>query len=356
MDNTILQNNSAVNAVITMYPNIKLQMMEGISRMPTDRTKYHTTQHVFAMLKCLDEEYTNEQNQKFFQDLPLQNLRDVLIAICWHDVVCIPGYQYNELRSAAEWTEYAKKADLIFSAFNVADMINSTQFGFNINMIKLHPDWALLHDLDYMSFASYPAMVVNRNLIRNEFDFLSDLDYANGRIKFLESLLNIAQTSGVFLTPVFRKYNEAALEDIRREYNSYKRLKNQFMDNLMKSFADTPECDYQNQQHEDITLDFFMRMVLIMDDLASEETISAFNTIVSSITARIQTEGFEIHAYPSIERVINLVKNAPEETRAGVIKRQVATAIERIETYQSLMDTKDDEYIITGEEDGESDC
>ena len=350
MDNAILQNNSAVNAVITMYPNIKLHMMEGISRMPTDKTKYHTTQHVFTMLKCLDEEYTNEQNQKFFQELPLQDLRDVLIAICWHDVVCIPGYQYNELRSAAEWTEYAKKANLIFSAFNITDMINSTRFGFNIDMIKLHPDWALLHDLDYISFTSYPAMVVNKELIRNEFDFLGDLDYTDGRIKFLEALLNIAQTSGVFLTSVFRKYNEAALENIRREYNSYKRLKNQYMDNLMKMIKDTPECDYQDQQHEDITLDFFMRMVLIMDDLTSEETISAFNTIVSLITARIQTEGFEIHDYPSIERVVNLVQDAPEETRARVIKQQVATAINRIETYQELMDTKDDDECNIAEE------
>lgn len=352
----IISNNTVVNAVIGEYPNIRQWMVSGISQMPTDTTKYHTVQHVETMLQVLDAEYKNQDNRKFFQDeLTVDDLAKVLVAIFWHDVVYIPGDQYNEQKSAVEWEQYAKNVGNIPSNFvhDVSDMINSTKIGYDLNQIKKHPSWALLHDLDYISFASYAVMVMNRELLRNEYDSISTALYTEGRLKFLKMLMNIATSSGLFLTPVFSKYNELATENILREYQYYKRKMNHPTD-LQNN--ESPTSDYMNQQHEDITLDFFMRLTMVLKDWEPEDRLKAFNSIKSLILERINTEGEILHDHPSVERVINIIQDTPEEERDKVLMKQIAAAIERIETYQSLIDTKDDEYIIIGDEDDESDC
>lgn len=354
--NQIVSNNAVANLVVPGYFGIHQWMDAGVSRMPTDKTKYHTVQHVETMLQVLDAEYKNPDNRKFFQDeLTVEDLPKALVAICWHDVVYIPGDPCNEQNSAAEWEQYAKNVGNIPPDFicDVSDMINSTKIGYDLNQIKQHPSWALLHDLDYISFASYAVMVMNREPLRNEFSSIGDSEYMMGRLKFLKMLINTTTTSGLFLTPVFSKYNELAMENILREYRHYKR-------HVYK--ATDPEnhvgkvSDYTVQQHDDITLDFFMRLTMILNDWEPEDRLKAFDVIKREIWERISTEGCVWKDYPSVERVVNIIKNVPLEERDKVLIQQIATAIERIETYQSLMDTKDDEYIITGEEDDESDC
>ena len=351
----IISNNTVVNAVIGEYPNIRQWMVRGIRQMPTDTTKYHTVQHVETMLQVLDAEYKNPANQKFFQEeITILGLAEVLVAIFWHDAVYIPGDQYNEQKSAVEWEQYAKNVGNIPSNFvhEVSDMINSTKIGYDLNQIKQHSSWALLHDLDYISFASYAVMVMNRSSLRNEFASTSDKDYNEGRLKFLKTLLDSVSTTGLFLTPVFSKYNELAMENITREYNHCK--------HAVQVGADTddtaPTTSYTEQQHEDITLDFFMRLGLILKDWEPEQRLEAFNNLTQLITERIHAQGQVLQDYPSVERVISLIQHTLEEQRDAVLIQQIAAAIQRIETYQSLMDTKDDEYIIIGGEDDESDC
>lgn len=354
--NQIVINNEVVSLVITTHPNIHQWMDAGISRMSTDKTKYHTVQHVETMLQVLDAEYKNPDNRKFFQDeLTVEDLAKVLVAICWHDVVYIPGDSCNEQKSAAEWEQYAKNIGNIPPDFicDVSDMINSTKIGYDLNQIKQRPSWALLHDLDYISFASYAVIVMNREPLRNEFGFSSDSEYVVGRLKFLNMLMVSTASSGLFLTPVFSKYNELAMENILREYKHYKRHVYKATD--PENYVDKVS-DYTVQQHDDITLDFFMRLTMILNDWEPEDRLKAFDIIKREISERISTEGELWHDYPSIKRVVKLIQNAPLEERDKVLMQQIATAIERIETYQSLMDTKDDEYIITGEEDDESDC
>lgn len=351
----IISNNTVVNVVIGEYPNIRQWMDSGISQMSTDTTKYHTVQHVKTMLEVLDAEYKNPVNQKFFhEEITILGLAEVLVAICWHDVVYIPGDQYNEQKSAVEWEQYAKDVGNIPSNFiqDVSDMINSTKIGYDLNQIKKHPSWALLHDLDYISFASYAVMVMNRDLLWNEFSSLDVSKYNEGHLKFLKVLMDTTASSGLFLTPVFSKYNELAMENILREYQHYKRKVYRPTDPRDREASSS---NYTDQQHEDITLDFFMRLTMILNDWEPEDRLKAFNNIKLLILERINTEGELLHDYSSVERVINIIQNAPEEERDKVIMKQIAAAIERVETYRSLMDTKDDEYIITGEED-ESDC
>ncbi len=352
----IISNNTVVNVVIGEYPNIHQWMDAGVSRMSTDKTKYHTVQHVETMLQVLDAEYKNPDNRKFFQDeLTVEDLAKVLVATCWHDVVYIPGDQYNEQKSAVEWEQCAKNVGDISPDFicDVSDMINSTKIGYDLNQIKQHPSWALLHDLDYISFASYAVMVMNREPLRNEFGFFSDSEYVVGRLKFLNMLMVSTASSGLFLTPVFSKYNELAMENILREYQYCKRKVYRPADPRNREGSTS---NYTDQQHEDITLDFFMRLTMILNDWEPEDRLKAFDIIKCEISERISTEGELWRDYPSIIRVVKLIQNAPLEERDKVLMQQIATAIERIETYQSLMDTKDDEYIITGEEDDESDC
>ena len=354
--NQVVSNNVVANLVSQNYPYIRRWMDAGVSRMSTDKTKYHTVQHVETMLQVLDAEYKNPDNRKFFQDeLTVEDLAKVLVAICWHDVVYIPGDQYNEQKSAVEWKQYAKNVDNISPDFicDVSDMINSTKIGYDLNQIKQHPSWALLHDLDYISFASYAVMVMNREPLRNEFGFFSDSEYVVGRLKFLKMLTNATASSGLFLTPVFSKYNELAMENILREYQYCKRKVYRPVDPRNREGSTS---NYTDQQHDDITLDFFMRLTMILNDWEPEDRLKAFDVIKREIWERISTEGCVWKDYPSVERVVNIIKNAPLEERDKVLMQQITTAIERIETYQSLMDTKDDEYIITGEEDDESDC
>lgn len=353
--NQVVSNNVVANLVSQNYPYIHQWMDAGVSRMPTDKTKYHTVQHVGTMMQVLDAEYKNPDNRKFFQDeLTVEDLAKVLVAICWHDVVYIPGDSCNEQKSAVEWEQYAKNVDNISPDFvcDVSDMINSTKIGYDLNQIKQHPSWALLHDLDYISFASYAVMVMNREPLRNEFGFFSDSEYVVGRLKFLNMLMVSTASSGLFLTPVFSKYNELAMENILREYRYCKHKVYHPADPRNREGSTS---NYTDQQHEDITLDFFMRLTMILDDWEPEDRLKAFNIIRQEIWERISTEGELWDDYPSIERVINIIQDAPEEERDRVLMKQIAAAIERIETYQSLMDTKDDEYIITGEDD-EPDC
>lgn len=351
----IISNNTVVNAVIGEYPNIRQWMVSGISQMSTDTTKYHTVQHVKTMLEVLDAEHKNPANQKFFrEEITILGLAEVLVAICWHDVVYIPGHPYNELESAAKWELYAQRAGDVPLHFvnDVSDMINSTKIGFDTTWIQDHPTVALLHDLDYISFASYAVMVMNRSSLRNEFASISDKNYTKGRLKFLKTLMNSVSTTGLFLTPVFNKYNELAMENITREYNLYKHAASVGTDT-----DDTaPITSYIEQQHEDITLDFFMRLCLILNDWEPEQRLEAFDNLTQLITERIHAQGQVLQDYPSVERVISLIQHTLEEQRDAILIQQIAAAIERVETYQSLMDTKDDEYIIIGEEDDEADC
>ena len=351
----IISNNAVVNVVIGEYPNIRQWMDSGISQMSTDTTKYHTVQHVKTMLEVLDAEYKNPANQKFFrEDITILGLAEVLVAICWHDVVYIPGHPNNEWESAVKWELYTRQAGDVplHFCYDVSDMINSTKIGFDTHLIQEHPAVALLHDLDYISFASYAVMVLNRELLRNEFGFAGVQEYIEGRLKFLKMLSDIATSSGLFLTPVFSKYNELAMENILREYQHYKRKIYRPTD---PKDQEAPTSNYANQQHEDITLDFFMRLTMVLNDWDPEDRLHAFNNIRMAILNRINDEG-DLHDYPSVERVIDIIQNAPELERDKVLMQQIAAASKRIETYQSLMDTKDDEYITTGEEDDESDC
>lgn len=185
----IISNNTVIDLTVKEYPDIHQWMDAGVSRMSTDKTKYHTVQHVETMLQVLDAEYKNPDNRKFFQDeLTVEDLAKVLVAICWHDVVYIPGDSCNEQKSAVEWEQYAKNVDNISPDFicDVSAMINSTKIGYDLNQIKQHPSWALLHDLDYISFASYAVMVMDREPLRNEF---GSLDAQNTMKVVLSSLI-----------------------------------------------------------------------------------------------------------------------------------------------------------------------
>lgn len=337
-----ISNNTVVDAVVNEYPNIRQWMDSGISQMPTDTTKYHTVQHVKTMLEVLDAEHKNPANQKFFhEDITILGLAEVLVAICWHDVVYIPGHPNNEWESAAKWELYARRAGDVplHFGYDVSDMINSTKIGFDTHLIQEHPTVALLHDLDYISFASYAIMVLNRSSLRNEFASISDKDYTEGRLKFLKTLLDSVSTTGLFLTPVFNKYNELATENIIREYNHYKHAVQVGTD----TDDTTPTTSYTEQQHEDITLDFFMRLALILSDWEPEQRLEAFNNFTQLITKRIHAQGQVLQDYPSVERVISLIQHAPEEQRDAVLIQQIAAALQRVETYQSLMSTADDD-------------
>ena len=304
---------------------------DGYHRMSKDQTIYHNNTHVVSMYIDLHDAYNKPENREYFEKEISEDIRDLTLAICWHDVVSMPGYQYNEVVSANKWQKYAKTQNIPHHiATNVYDMIVSTKVGTSREYLACRPEFALLHDLDYMSFSDYSIMVANREKLRKEFEFLDFATYCEGKVRFLSWLLGEAE-QGLFLTPIFQHLNEVTLENVKREYRYYNEHRNAFISN------------HTLQQHDDITLDYFSRLMLITEDQSPEKQYQMFSEIVDGIKKRMEQQQKSFEEYPSIRESIDKVLTASEEDRTMVLAKQIASAIKRIESYQELMDSLDDD-------------
>lgn len=151
---------------------------------------YHGAYHIYSMLKKYNE-------------IPYGDCRDDLeYTILIHDIIYNPRSNTNEKDSLTVGLDFADP--------EVERLVRSTQIG------KKHrrKDEKLLHDLDYMILgAPWEEYYNYERLIRLEYSHLNDEEYANGRISFLENLIQ----NGVFETKEFvAEYEAQALENMKR--------------------------------------------------------------------------------------------------------------------------------------------
>lgn len=144
--------------------------------------EYHNVGHVSDLLKLLHS-YDAELN---FTE---STLREMAIAIYFHDAIYTPGSDVNELRSAQLFHMASGHDKLSGAAERIYDMIMATTH-------KQHnPDFSIpaqfVCDLDLFGLGcSWGVYADNYVRIRKEFAHVDAENWLAGRKKFLESMLN----------------------------------------------------------------------------------------------------------------------------------------------------------------------
>lgn len=179
-----------------------------------DERKYHNIFHINNLIDQLNRlpEAVLEPGTDAY--------RELYLAICYHDAVYVPWTEDNEERSAAlfqaDFSHY--QGELSVAKLNhVAELIRSTKIGFpKEKLLKIkHAD--LLHDLDYLGFADWSAMVANN--ARIEFEYLGETPskkqrqaFKDGQKAFLTGLLN----HPIFFSRPFKHFNRIAQTNIKK--------------------------------------------------------------------------------------------------------------------------------------------
>lgn len=138
--------------------------------------------------------------------------RAIEMALWYHDFIYNPQRNDNEEKSAAYALGVAKSL-LLPEDFcrKVRDLILATKH----DRISSDPDGRLMADIDLASLEKpWKEFERNSKLIRKEYDFLSNKDFAAGRIKFFQSLL---ARESIYSTPYLKKeYEKQACRNLQR--------------------------------------------------------------------------------------------------------------------------------------------
>lgn len=162
---------------------------------------YHTLEHISQCLDELKSVYLLSENPEAIE-----------MALWYHDVVYDPHAQDNEEKSAAIALHVAKEARLPAAlGEKVANLILVTKH----NQTPLNFDAALVMDIDLSGFGKpWEEFERNTRLIRQEYQWVSDRDFAVGRMAILKVFL---ERPSVYLTVFFReKYEAQARQNLQR--------------------------------------------------------------------------------------------------------------------------------------------
>lgn len=138
--------------------------------------------------------------------------RAIEMALWYHDFIYNPQRNDNEEKSAAYALGVAKGLFLPEDfCRKVRDLILATKH----DRISQDPDGQLMADIDLASLGKpWEEFETNSKLTRKEYDFLSNKDFATGRIKFFQSLL---ARESIYSTPYLKiKYEKQAGKNLWR--------------------------------------------------------------------------------------------------------------------------------------------
>ncbi|MBD2451040.1 hypothetical protein H6G76_28710 [Nostoc sp. FACHB-152] len=184
----------------------KLAAEEAFTQLVTayssPHRSYHTLQHINYVLSTID-----------ILQIYTQNLAAVQLAAWLHDVVYDPQAQDNEEKSAAYACELLSNLSLPQDAIaTVTRLILHTKHhqaaDDDDSQVLLDADLAILaaNLVQYQEYA---------NAIRQEYAWLSDADYIQGRNLVLNKFL---QRQRIYFTPLMFEFAEpAARDNIKRE-------------------------------------------------------------------------------------------------------------------------------------------
>jgi predicted metal-dependent HD superfamily phosphohydrolase len=180
--------------------------------------RYHTyEEHIFPGLELL------ERTAGICQE-PL------LVALAWwyHDIIYIPGSSNSEVISADKagfdciQLGYGNKIEA-----TVRSLVMATQ---HFKTEPHTPDEKFIHDLDLSILGADPeAYKKYEKLIREEYSFIDDKTFAQGRLQVLEHFISQSGSptsvkKSLFKTPYFiDTYEKKALENVREERDAIKK-------------------------------------------------------------------------------------------------------------------------------------
>lgn len=165
------------------------------------KRSYHNMGHVLDCLGKLED--VSDQ-------IPIKDKDIIALALIYHDCVYDPQSKDNEERSA-------ERAFIDLKALGFYDFY--AEWVYERIMLTTHEkpcdylSGEIIQDIDMSILgASKTEFEIYERKIREEYSFVSDSDYRNGRLKFLESCL---KKDHLFGTQYFReKYEETAIDNI----------------------------------------------------------------------------------------------------------------------------------------------
>lgn len=186
--------------------------------MSSDEHVFHNKNHIYEMINQL---------KMYRTSIPTRDFKYIYFALCYHDVVHIPGNINNEEKSIEilerDWKKVLSNDDIEI----IKEMILSTKSSITKENI-CHIKYAdLVHDLDMISFIDYETLKANDVKIRSEYENISLLEFYQYKIKYYDNLIK----NGVFISTQYKKYNNVAIENIKK----YKDEVNELMIKLVEA-------------------------------------------------------------------------------------------------------------------------
>lgn len=182
-----------------------------INLMPNEDTIFHNQKHIEDMLHQLG----------MYKALMSSNdYKNLFAAICYHDIVHIPGDQENEIKSFNKMSFDLKRVlgEDEMSYFH--DLIMCTKTNCDYDEIKKVKYGDLIHDLDMISFIDYETMKNNGVKIKSEYADFSTLDFYENKLKYFRKLIK----TGVFISKQYVKFNPIAIDNIKKYMEEIKPL------------------------------------------------------------------------------------------------------------------------------------
>ena len=186
--------------------------------MSSDEHIFHNKNHIYEMINQL---------KMYRTSIPTRDFKYIYFALCYHDVVHVPGNIDNEEKSIEilerDWKKVLSNDDIEI----IKEMILSTKSSITKENI-CHIKYAdLVHDLDMISFIDYETLKANDVKIRSEYENISLLEFYQYKIKYYDNLIK----NGVFISTQYKKYNNVAIENIKK----YKDEVNELMIKLIEA-------------------------------------------------------------------------------------------------------------------------
>ena len=176
-----------------------------------DEMIFHNINHVQQMLKQLNI---------FKASMKSNEYKILFLAVCYHDVVHLSGNKDNEIESSLcfrkDWEKVFDKDVLN----DVSELILSTKSNNSYQDIKEIRNADLLHDLDMISFIDYETMKNNDVKIRTQYSTLSPLQFYQYKLEYYKKLIK----QGVFWSSFYKKYNNIAIQNIKKYSEQIKKL------------------------------------------------------------------------------------------------------------------------------------
>ena len=140
---------------------------------------YHNLNHIYSFVELFEKYNNNIQNYK----------SEFLISIFFHDIIYLPSRNDNEDESMNLFNKfYSETNPKNLNKEKVIEFISETK-NHTLNIIHNNEELNYFLDMD-MHILSEENWEDYENKIRKEYPYLSEIEYKNGRIKFLQSCLN----------------------------------------------------------------------------------------------------------------------------------------------------------------------